>query len=92
MSALARKASKSAMPPRRMLGASMPKTREGVAGEGEDLVERGVGIGLAEELEAGLFVLLGTGVALAIDGAEIAEGGGGAEGFRRRCSRWRSAG
>ena len=81
MSALARKASKSATPPRRIAGRVDAEDREGVAGEGEDLVERGVGVGLAEELEAGLFVLLRTGVALAVDGAEIAEGGGRAEGL-----------
>ena len=59
----------------------MPKMAEGAAGEGQDLVERGVGVGLAEQLEAGLLVLLRTAVALAEDGAEIAVGGGHAEGM-----------
>ena len=49
------------------------------AGEGQHLVERGVGIGLAEQFEAGLLELDRAAVALAEDGAEIGVGGGLAE-------------
>ena len=79
MSAAARNASNRPTPPRRIVGRLDVVDGERPAGEGQHLVERRVGIGLAEKFEARLLELDRRRRRLAEDRAEIGVGGGRAD-------------